>query len=335
MNIGQESLLFELRDLSRYRSQLMGVATIMIILCHAAASKVIIPTILSVIFGFGNYGVDIFLFLSGLGCFYSLSKTNRGEELLYYKRRFYRIIPAYLIIYTTTNIIYIIIGERDICEVLLSLTALEYWLFHRGAWYISIIIPLYFISPLFYLAIQTKWKWWWMIGSVVTIMVLCSIPLDDNSSTSVLYNIQLALRRVPSFIIGMAIANDCKGNRMISILWLLLLAFLFIPLRIFCPKIFWGWLIVPLILVVFVKVIKTFECCHLIDKSLNLIGSVSLESYLLNISINALLTALIIHYGFSESPFLYGNYLQYAIVVIVGTLLAFVINKICKTISFK
>ena len=326
--------MFQLNDLSRYRSQLMGVATIMIIVCHAAASKVLMPTMLSGVFGWGNYGVDIFMFLSGLGCFYSLSKTN-GSYLSFCKRRLWRILPAYLIVFIPLNILYLAIGERGVVEALLSITTLEYWMFHKGAWFISIIIPLYIISPLFFKAFETKWKWCWMTGLIAAIMVLCAIPLKDNSNTSLFHNIQFALSRVPSFIWGMAIANGCKLNKKISILWPLLLVFLlFIPLRIFLPSIFWGWLVVPFFLVLFAMVIKWMKHCYWVDKFLTFMGTISLESYLLNISINALLSVLIIHFSFSGSPLLYGNFLQYSIVVIVGTLLSFVINKICKSIIF-
>ena len=335
MNNGQVILPFQLNDFSRYRSQLMGVATIMILLCHAAASKVMMPALLSAILGFGNYGVDIFLFLSGLGCFYSLSKTKGGDVFSYWGRRLYRIIPAYLIIFIPINFVYLLIGERSIGEVLLSLTALEYWLFRRGGWFISIIIPLYLISPLLYKVFRTKWKWWWLIGFVVMIMAFCAIPLKDHSSTCVLYNIQLALRRVPSFIIGMVVANECKENRVISILQVLPFIFCFIPLRIFLPNLFWGWLVLPLIMVLFVLFIKCLERWNWILKGLSFMGGISLESYLLNISINALLSVLITHFGFSSSSILYGNYFQYAIVVIVGTLLAYFINKICKHLIFE
>lgn len=68
--------------LTQKRSQLMGVATLMIIACHASASNVLMPFWLKRLLGLGNLGVDMFLLLSGLGIYYSLSKepfkTLRG-----------------------------------------------------------------------------------------------------------------------------------------------------------------------------------------------------------------------------------------------------------------
>ena len=52
----------------------MGVATIMIIACHASATITLLPNWLSHVLDLGNYGVDIFFLLSGVGAYYSLSK---------------------------------------------------------------------------------------------------------------------------------------------------------------------------------------------------------------------------------------------------------------------
>lgn len=87
-------LTFELEELSNKRTHLMGIATLMIIICHASASHVHMPHWLSKLMDLGNYGVDIFLFLSGLGLFYSLSKkpiTSIRGGINYYKRRGFRI----------------------------------------------------------------------------------------------------------------------------------------------------------------------------------------------------------------------------------------------------
>lgn len=62
-----------LGNLSLYRSELMGIATMLIIVCHAPAYGVEIPAWLSRVLSSGGFGVDIFLFLSGMGMYHSLS----------------------------------------------------------------------------------------------------------------------------------------------------------------------------------------------------------------------------------------------------------------------
>ena len=75
---------FELKDLSGYRTHLMSVAAIIIIACHAAASNVLMSLWMKSFLSLLNYGVGIFLFLSGLGCSYSLSKKwgDRPKNLI-------------------------------------------------------------------------------------------------------------------------------------------------------------------------------------------------------------------------------------------------------------
>ena len=63
--------------LSRYRSTLMGLAIIMILLCHARMDGAQLPDIILSLLSLGNWGVDIFLLVSGIGMFYSIQK--RGD----------------------------------------------------------------------------------------------------------------------------------------------------------------------------------------------------------------------------------------------------------------
>ena len=69
-------MLFNLSKISLLRSKLMGVGTLLIIICHAYGNNVKMPSILSKIVNNGQIGVDIFLLLSGIGIAYSLSNTN-------------------------------------------------------------------------------------------------------------------------------------------------------------------------------------------------------------------------------------------------------------------
>lgn len=74
------------KDLSRYRGELMGAAIIFIVLFHAPLARA------DAFFGLrrcGNIGVDMFLFLSGIGLWYSWVKTPSFKQ--FYKRRLLRI----------------------------------------------------------------------------------------------------------------------------------------------------------------------------------------------------------------------------------------------------
>lgn len=82
---------------TQYRRELMGVATVLILLCHSLLPPAIhCPNdILRWIIITGNRGVDIFLFLSGLGMYHSLrkmTKWNRGGVIRWYAKRYRHIL---------------------------------------------------------------------------------------------------------------------------------------------------------------------------------------------------------------------------------------------------
>lgn len=102
---------YNLSLLSKYRSALMGMATIGILMCHAPANGVNLPFHLNSILGLGQMGVMIFFFVSGLGLYYS---TRRMEYSIsgiaaWYRKRFVRLFVPYLIIYAP--VLYISMSE--------------------------------------------------------------------------------------------------------------------------------------------------------------------------------------------------------------------------------
>ena len=80
--------------LSEYRTELMGVAAIFILLCHIVQTDSlgreycyglfnnygIISSILFVLFNQFDIGVDLFLFVSGIGLYYSYEKKPRFKD---------------------------------------------------------------------------------------------------------------------------------------------------------------------------------------------------------------------------------------------------------------
>ena len=206
---------FAFQDISKYRSSLMGIATLMIIMCHAPASNVLLPSALGRIMTVGNYGVDIFLFLSGLGCYYSLSKRPRYKDFV--KKRGVRLFAPYLLIMIPFIIFYLVMGEYNVKDALLSLTTFDYWVYHKGAWFVALLVPLCLISPLLYKLLTSRYKYLNLITMIVAIVVLCNLSTEHCAYHDILRNIQFAFQRVPSFLIGMAIATLCKSQKTIGL----------------------------------------------------------------------------------------------------------------------
>lgn len=96
----KDKLLFNTQLISKFRSELMGLATIGILMCHAHAYDVVPPFPIDKIFGLGQMGVMLFFFLSGVGLSFSLSKADFScqSTLKWYRRRFARLLVPYVII---------------------------------------------------------------------------------------------------------------------------------------------------------------------------------------------------------------------------------------------
>ena len=57
-------VLFNVSDISKYRSGLMGIATLLVIFGHSAGNGVVMPNWMISLCGLASVGVDIFLLVS-------------------------------------------------------------------------------------------------------------------------------------------------------------------------------------------------------------------------------------------------------------------------------
>ena len=79
--------------ISKYRTELMGIAMLLVVLFHGYVPQT------SWFYGLkrmGNVGVDIFLFLSGIGLWFSWRSTPNLKH--FYKQRFLRVYPTWLLL---------------------------------------------------------------------------------------------------------------------------------------------------------------------------------------------------------------------------------------------
>ena len=126
---------------SENRSAIMGLAMLSVMLFHQYFTSVF-P--FNVFHNFGYWGVDVFLFLSGMGLVRSI-ETNPLP--LYYKRRFIRIIPCCILCGVTKYIVFLSLGSS--VAILKDGLKIGWWsLFSFDLWFIPTILILYIISPL-------------------------------------------------------------------------------------------------------------------------------------------------------------------------------------------
>ncbi len=189
-----------LQSTSKYRASIMGIAILSIMLFHQYFTS-IFP--FNFFHNFGYWGVDVFLFLSGMGLVNSLEKYN---VCTFYKRRFFRIIPVCILCGTAKYSVFLFLGtsvaslKEELNIGLWSIASLDLWFIHT-------IIILYAISPILYFLLKKR--------PVVTLVSIILISLINSFTLlpQVGYDwlspsgvTAWTLRRLPVFAWGIFIA---------------------------------------------------------------------------------------------------------------------------------
>ena len=184
-------------EMLEYRSSIMAFAAFWILCSHSIGAvggrqweylNYFRPFI-----AFGWGGVDIFLFLSGLGIALSLNKRPSLSQFL--SKRFNRIYPAFFIAVTIEHIIY----NTTVQSFWLDVSTLSYWSPLLGIqekntfWYVSAIFAFYLISYPYYKYCFSKWP----LLSTIIISVLGLLLYQ------IFPPLKLFLGRIPIFFIGM------------------------------------------------------------------------------------------------------------------------------------
>lgn len=203
--------------LSRYRSELMGFAIIIVVMFHTYVERT------DAFYGLhriGSVGVDIFLLLSGIGLWFSWTKKTlpslRHDYLPFIYRRLKRIYPTWLLL-GSIHYISRFHGHTTADYVDLVLDILFNWGFWTHGelklWYISAIMVMYLFAP-FYMEMIRRWPVWrW---SLVLSLMWCFAqqyvtPIHDSVG-----HIEIFWSRIPIFLIGMNIGEWVKQKRSIS-----------------------------------------------------------------------------------------------------------------------
>ena len=185
----------------------MGFAMIIVMLFHVPLSRS------DAFYGLmrcGNNGVDMFLFLSGIGLWYSWTKPSSESSFWeklrkFYFRRFLRLYPAWLIIASLYYIPQYWPNGGGYSPNLFHLIAniLVGWSFWRiddlTFWFVPAIMALYLIAPFYMRLIQRDRIWRWL--PLVTILWYLLVRDWPPLWKSVGY-VEIFWSRIPVFLLG-------------------------------------------------------------------------------------------------------------------------------------
>lgn len=221
----QSRKTFNLFTISEARNVLFGIATLWIGLFHsdnltlaAFTKNQFLIDAFKFFRGSGNIGVDMFLFLSGVGLFFSFTKDSR--VLTFWKKRFMRVLPTAFLIATFYFSLRYVNGRCTSGPLYYFLRITFTYFFVKGErvfWFISLILVLYLVFPIFFKIIE-KFRLWGMLGLVVlavafTFFVRWRMPGFYGYW-------EIALCRVPAFVIGIWAGKFVMEKKEISKKWL-------------------------------------------------------------------------------------------------------------------
>lgn len=319
------------KSLSKFRSELMGLACLWIMLHHNAFDWPNALESLERFAKYGNLGVDIFLLLSGVGLYYAWTKQPKLGD--FYARRFVRLLVPYVLIavpYWVWRDLFLHQGSflLDVTQLCLPLKGII------STWYVPAMAAMYLCYPLIARFLFKGDRWTRCVVLCGGVMLLCLHFYYGRSS--IYKNCEIALTRFAIFIVGCALGKSVKDDEPIpahfpalALLWIMLnssfrrhvslgdawIRFSYIPLALS-------------VVLVLLWVLERLEGFHGLRKALCFFGERSLELYLTHV----LIRNVFYHY-IPITRFDPWGIVSYGVILLislaVSVLLHPVINKLC------
>lgn len=319
-----------LGNLSHYRGELMGAAMIFIVLFHVNLPRT------DMFFGLrrmGNVGVDMFLFLSGMGLWYSWMSNPSVKHFFY--RRYLRIYPAWLIM---ACLYYIPRFKGDDVMAWVDLVGditinWDFWLHDELTfWYVPATMMLYLFAPAYMELVKRKpvYRWLPALMMMWCVMVQYVTPIHNMVG-----HIEIFWSRVPIFFIGINMGEMIRQKQTLdkSSLWLILIFFtVSLSACIFLEQMRHGKfpLFIERMLYIPLTITTCILLCYLFDvlpqrvnRFLVFIGGISLEIYLIHA-----------HFVLNHiTPLHLGYWSSFLLCFVIAVPLAWVLSKIVDRIS--
>ena len=287
----------ELENISRYRGELMGIAMLFIILFHVSLPRN------DLFFGLrrmGNIGVDMFLFLSGIGLWFSWIKTPSARH--FFMKRYLRVYPAWLIVACFYYIPRFHGGDLMAWIDLIGDITInwDFWLHDELTfWYIPATMLLYCFAPAYMELIRRHPIYRWL---VVVMILWCVLVQYVTPIHQVVGHIEIFWSRVPIFFIGIFLEQSRHG-----LFPLYIERMLYIPLTLTT-------------ILLLNRVLRRTP--RWFNKAFKFVGALSLECYLIHI-----------HFVLDHLPKPWGYWLTFFVCLLITLPAAYLLSKIVNLIS--
>lgn len=212
---------FDLYEISAARPHLLGAATLWVALFHSYSlnfldsdllNRLRVSGLLNRLKATGNCGVDLFLFLSGLGLYFSLSSLYEKEKRpvrVFYRRRLVRILPPVLLV---SVLYYGMAGASGFTDWLGRVTLTGFFFPAQedaGYWYFSLLLVLYLLFPPVFRVIRK------LGGAGAALMIAAAAAgalLIRFLAPGYFARREIMLTRVPVFLLGAWAGKLCMSH---------------------------------------------------------------------------------------------------------------------------
>ena len=261
--------------MTKHRLALFGLAVIWIFFRHTFYYNHILYPFLNPIVQIGDCGVDIFMFLSGFGLYFSYGKCK--SKLEFYRKRVLRILPTVVFLLAIFAIFKDVVQGKNPTTIIHP----RYWIFsvYANYWFIGAILLFYTLFPFIYACVKKNTKLFIILSVLLSLVGISCIHFFRVGPFGQLV---VYFARFPIFVLGVVFAHHQK---LLSYKKTLVLSCLFsIPLLIFLPKDYQRMMYFPLALFVSVILPQFFHLApSVIIDILSRIGKMSLEFYLIHV----------------------------------------------------
>lgn len=278
-------------DLSRYRGELMGAAMLFIMLFHMPLARS------SAFYGLhrmGSIGVDMFLFLSGVGLWYSW--TKRPELYHFWAKRAVRIYPIWLFVagfHYIGQYIQEVGYSSNIAELIGNLAInWTFWLYGDLAfWFVPAILALYVLAPFYMMLIRQHPIYQWL---PVLMLVWCFAVEYVPDLRKEFFRMAIFWQRMPIFFLGINMAETIRNKKSVEQAgwWFFVLLFVSstaaaIYFEQTChgrmPLLVIRLLYIPMTITGMLLLARLFAVCpNWLNCGLRFVGTISLECYLIH-----------------------------------------------------
>lgn len=237
--------------------------------------------------------IEGFLFLSGFGIFFSMSKKGNVKD--FYKRRFLRLMVPYLLFTVPYFIFQDLVFDQNgggIIDFLQHISTIAYWIDgnYNGLWYIAITVALYMIYPIVHklLTFRKSLLYVTVIMTGIISFVLWSNHILGELFPSWYLNHRLGLDQYYLFFIGVYYAYLVKNKSIIYRLAIVIVFILSFILQRFYPEFNYFYdpfkkivIFMPMI-ALFFYLFDRFMLISLVRRCIDWMGKYSLELYILH-----------------------------------------------------